>query len=148
MSMLDEKLKLDGYGTALTATRVSGNYINTNAYEGDIGVGGEAYIFVQVDAALTSAGSSTLTVTVETDDNSSFASPKILMTTGSIAKAALVKGYVLFNHEIPSGAEKYIQVRYTVGTADFTAGSVKAYLMPAKVNAGKIYPSRFNNASA
>ncbi len=124
MAIPDKQLELDAPLTALTATRASTNYY-INVGNGDLSINTQPlYIQAYVDTALTSGGASTLTVTVETDDNSSFSSAEVLLTTGSIAKASLVKGYELFNAKLPHGVQKYLRLNYTVGTADFTAGTV------------------------
>ncbi len=148
MSYIDRQNTFDPANSALTATRVSTDFINTNALEGDIGIGGGTYLVAIVETALTSGGSSTLTFSIETDDNSSFSSAKVLYTSPAIAKASLIKGYVLYNQELMAGVEKYIRVKYTVGTADFTAGTVRAWLSGSQHNTQKIYPAKFNNPSA
>ena len=115
---------------ALTATAASTNYIDVG-HTGNWGPGVEEIeVIVQVDVALTSGAGSTLVAALQTDDNTSFSSAASLATTGTIAKASLVAGYQVAHWRIPvSGAERYIRIYYTVGTADFTAGSISAFVV-------------------
>ena len=132
--------EFDAPATALTATRVSTNVIDTRGVA-DIGIGADIFLYVQVNTALTSAGASTLAVSIETDDNSAFSSATTIYTTVAIPKASLVGGYQVVNTPIPSGCERYLRLRYTVGTADFTAGTVTAEIIPYQGQSDRYYPS-------
>lgn len=138
--ILDAFNEFDAVGTALTATRASTNVIDLRGFA-DSAIGCPLYVYVQVNTALTSGGSSTLTVAIQTDDNSSFSSATTLFTTGSIAKASLVAGYRILSVALPEGCERYIRLNYTVGTADFTAGTITAELIPYRAQYDKYYPS-------
>jgi hypothetical protein len=121
---------------AVTATAVSSNIIDlgatgtvpggSTALSRDIGKGTPVEILIQWTVAAVSGGASTVTVDLETDDNSSFSSATTLATTGAIAKATLVAGYQMKIHYMPRGAERYIRLNYTVATANLTAGAVTA----------------------
>ncbi|UOF77489.1 major capsid protein [Caudoviricetes sp.] len=134
---IDYQNTFDPTGTALTATRVSTNYLDTRG-AGDVGIGCPLYVDIVVHTLFASGGSSTLTVTLETDDNTSFSSATTLWTSGAIPKASLVKGYRL-QFPVPVGAERYLQLRYTVGTADFTAGKLNAFLLPEQGQNDRVY---------
>lgn len=118
---------------AVTATAASTNYIDLAPLTGtarNIGVGDDLYIHINIDVALTDSGSdSTVAITLETDDNTSFSSATTLATVASVAAtAAAGTSYI---YKIASAAfERYIQLRYTVSggnltTGSFTAGIVK-----------------------
>lgn len=118
---------------AVTATAASTNYIDLGPLTGtarNIGVGDDLYIHINIDVALTDSGSdSTVAITLETDDNTSFSSATTLATVASVAAtAAAGTSYI---YKIASAAfERYIQLRYTVSggnltTGSFTAGIVK-----------------------
>jgi len=115
---------------ALTATRVSTNVIKTSgSSKGNIGIGNKLYVVVKTGALdFTSGGSSTLVITVETDDNEAFSSATTIATSASIAKAAITKNKLLWEIALPTNCEQFLRLRYTVGTADFTAGTVFAAL--------------------
>lgn len=132
--------EFDAPNTALTATRVSTNVVDAKGF-GDVGIGGCLYIYVQVNTALTSAGASTLTVALQTDDNASFSSATTVYTTAAIPKASLIAGYQVVNVAVPTGCERYLRLNYTVGTADFTAGSITAEIIPYQGQSDRYYPS-------
>lgn len=125
--MLIDKENLLSDGQALTATAASTNIIDLGAAR-ELGTA-NIRLRVQVDAALTSGGSSTLTIALQTDDNASFSSATALFTTAAIPKASLVAGYVAVDIVVPKGTERYLRLNYTVGTADFTAGNISAFLV-------------------
>jgi hypothetical protein len=110
---------------ALTATANSTNVIDTLAAR-DIAAGEDLYVVCVVTTTTVSAGSSTLTITLETDDNVSFSSATTLYTTSAIAKATLVAGYRALSFKLPRYTERYLRLVYTVATADFTAGKFLA----------------------
>jgi len=120
---------------AITATAASTNYMNLGdtltvpgapaALTRDLGGANNIALLVQVTedfATLTS-----LTVTVQVDDNSSFSSPKTVSTTGAVVLADLVAGKKMSISIIPTGAdEQYMRVYYTVGGSSATAGTITA----------------------
>ena len=112
---------------AVTATADSTNVIDLNSVQA---IGEELYITVEVDTLPVSGGASTLIVTVNTDDNAAMASSTAVITSASFLKAALGAGEKVLNRvRLPSvGLERYLELTYTVGTADYTAGNFSAYL--------------------
>jgi len=111
---------------ALTVTAVSTNIID-HGQDRNIGVGTPLAVVVTVDVA--AAGGGTLTIAVQGDDNSGFASPGTVATTAAIAAATLVAGYQLV---IPLGpdtlTERFTRLNYTMAT--MTGITVTAYLAP------------------
>lgn len=91
-------------------------------------LGASTGLYFEVDCTTTAAGTSgTLTVALETDDNSSFSSPTVLYQTSAIAQTSLVAGTRLALVQIPSTVQKYLRVTFTVG-GTLTAGAYSAYL--------------------
>jgi hypothetical protein len=83
-------------------------------------------LLVQVDQTFTSGGAATLLVDVIMSDNADLSSPTVLNSTPAIALATLVAGYQ-FRVGLPVGITKrYLGLRYTIGTAAMTAGTVTA----------------------
>lgn len=122
---------------AVTADAVSSNVIDLGPLSAgntirDIGAGEQLYLHVLVKTNFATSGSATLTVTLESDSTSDLAtSPTVNMTVASaVAAGTLVAGYwIAKGIPIPSSAyERFLGVRFTTNTADFTAGSVDAWL--------------------
>lgn len=129
-------------GQAITATAASTNtidlgapgtpYGSSSALVRDIGKGCEIPISVSLTEAFNNLTS--LTISVETDDNSGFSSAATVFTTTAIPLASLTLGYVLKQLvEIPEGTnERYVRLKYTVvGTAP-TTGKVTAGIVAAR----------------
>ena len=113
---------------AVTATAVSTDVIDFGV--GDKGINDKPLrLRVQVDETATSAGASTLVVTLETDDVVGFGSAVVVYTSASIAKAAIVAGAVLVDIPIPYGMKRYARLNYTIGTANLTAGKFTSGLL-------------------
>lgn len=109
---------------AITVSAPSTNVIDLGT-DREMGAA-DAEIFGMVDTAATSAGATTLTTALETDDNSGFSSPTVLSQTAATPKATLVGGYKFFRQKIPYGCERFLRLNYTVGTGPFTALNVTA----------------------
>lgn len=111
---------------AVTATAASDSYADTlaagNSYEG-------SWVVVRVDTAFTAAGAATLTIDLQTDDNTSFSSPTTLCSLpgGAIAVASLIAGFTR-KIRIPLGAERYLRGNYTVATGPMTAGKIDLFI--------------------
>lgn len=117
---------------ALTTSQVSTNIIPlgplaTNNARRNIGeAGNQLYLQLTVGTAFQSTGSSTLVATFQTDDATGFGSAATVFVTPSIPKASLTAN-ATFIYPLPPGAyEDYARLSYTVGTADFTAGTLYA----------------------
>lgn len=93
------------------------------------GRGQRLRFYVQVDAALVSAGASTLTVALVQADNAALTTnPEVLYTTAAIPKATLVPNgkQFLVDIDIPKQSKNFLGATYTVGTGPFTGGSITA----------------------
>lgn len=113
---------------AITAAAASTNYIDLGAAR-DIGVGQELYIVAQVDVAFTDGSSdSTLTVTIESDDNSSFSSATVVQTVGTFAALSAAGARLVARVQSFTTPERYIRVYYTPNNGNLTTGSVTAFL--------------------
>lgn len=117
---------------ALTATAVATNVIDlssTNLLK-DMGSGKPLYLVFLVTTVLDSAGeAATLTITLESDDNTSLSSATTHWSSGSIAEATLVAGYKkVIALPVEKTYQQYLGVRFTVGTENFTSGNVDCFL--------------------
>lgn len=146
--MLIDKLNTFSWETSLTATAISdvidlqvvSGALNAGVAGGpsantvrDIGAGKTLYLHILVTTALDSAGeAATLTATLESDSTANLAtSATTHWTSGLIAEAVVgVAGYwIAKGVPIPAGDyERYLGVRFTVGTENFTSGKVSAWL--------------------
>lgn len=71
-----------------------------------------------------------LKIAIESDDNSSFSSPKELIAQTVLA-ADLVAGFISNIRQLPVCKERYVRVKYTVAGADATAGKMTAGIVLA-----------------
>lgn len=112
---------------ALTATAASTNHIDLGA-AGDLKEGNHVIVYSPV--ILDSAGdAATLTIDWETDTDDGFATAlQTLISTGPIAEADLVAG-IIAKFNIPKGLKQFNRLYYTVGTEDFTSGSISAKIV-------------------
>lgn len=127
---------------AITAAAASTNYVDLAplGYVGatsstspplntgrNIGVSSEIYLAISVDTAFTDSGSnSTLTVDLQTDDNSSFSSIATVATLVTIpaVTAAGTKYFVKLPIATTVPYERYIRIYYTPNNGDLSAGAV------------------------
>ena len=95
---------------SVTADAASTNIIDLGS-DRDIGVGEDMKIALNFDVAM-GGTSPTLAVLVQTDDNSSFSSATTVLTSRSIASAAIGDTLVL---GLPDTNERYVRLYYDVG---------------------------------
>lgn len=122
---------------AVTAAAASTNYYDTGPlFTGNtgrnIGVSEELYFSITVDIAFTDSGSnSTLTVDLQTDDNTSFSSIATVATLVTIPAlaAAGTKYFVKVPIATTVPYEKYLRIYYTPNTGDLSAGAVTVALV-------------------
>ena len=123
---------------AITASAASTDYIlqpkGKRPHSGggvwtDIGIGNAVPLLVQVTDAFT--GGTSVAVSVQTDDNPSFSSPKTVLQTAAIPVADLKAGYRFPLDDLPTGTdEQYVRIYYiVVGTP--TAGTITASVVAA-----------------
>lgn len=118
---------------AITASAGSTNQVDLGPLKStirDIGVGQDLYAVVVCDVAMTDAGSdSTVTVTLETDNDSAFGSPTTaVQTLGVFAALAAVGTRLVAKLQPEKILEQYLRVYYTVTGGNLTTGSFTAFL--------------------
>jgi hypothetical protein len=132
--LLDSTLCFDA-GVAITATRVSTNVIDLGVKQ-DIAIGTQLPLMVIGDGLFASAGgTATLTVSAQT-------SPDNATWTDSVLTPALTITQLNLEFQQPYllpimwprprkglALPRYLRLNYTVGTQNFSAGSVQAYLV-------------------
>jgi hypothetical protein len=114
-------------GQAVTATANSTNIVDTGAAR-DPGAGESLTFVVEVTTAVTASGGATVTFTLESATEPTFASPTQLFSTGPVAKTVLTLGAKPVVAAVPPGAQRYLRVVYTVATGPLTAGAFTAGL--------------------
>lgn len=117
-----------------TGDLVSTNILDTNPtgipttpQNIDVGPGEEMWLNVRIGTAVVGA-TSTNTIVLQTDDNSSFSSPKEFPLTSALTPAQQTANTFVYQGRLPIGLERYLRVVYRVGTAAITAGTVDAFL--------------------
>lgn len=125
--MLIDKETLFSNAQALTATAASTNILDLGAANRDIGKANIRFR-VQVGTTFQSTGSSTCTIALQTDSTSAFSGAVTLFQSAAIPKASMTAGAVLVDIMVPRGTKRWVRVYYTVATADFTAGTLTAFL--------------------
>ena len=131
--MILDKQQMFSEEQSITGNAASTNYIDLGPQRrGEAGTDME--LLIQVREAFTAAGAATLTIDLETDDNTSFSSATVLASSGVIAKASLTLDSEQFKIKIPAGAERYVRLNYTVATGPMTAGKLDAGLVLARDN--------------
>lgn len=131
-------LSTSGTGAALVGDVIDLG-VNPNDVEG-------MYLVIQVDTAVTSAGSATVAFALASDAQAAIAvdgSATTHFATPAIAKATLVAGYRVAAVALPKGTyERYLGVIATVGTAALTAGKINAFLTD-NINTWKAYDAPY-----
>lgn len=134
--IMDAQLQFSS-AQAVTAAAGSTNVIDLAPLTGgtgtnlgrDIGTGQVLYIVVSVNTTLTDAGANTgTTVTIETDDNSGFASPTTAQTIGTFAQAAVAGSRFVAKLQPIQIDERYVRLKYTPLTANLTGGKFDAFI--------------------
>ncbi|SXA97181.1 Uncharacterised protein [Klebsiella pneumoniae] len=120
--MLLDQQALFSAAQAITATAASTNVIDTGSNK-DVGKYGDIPLLIQVVEGFNNLTS--LTVTVQTDDNSAFSSAADVLSM-TIPLASLVLGYKSPVITLPMKMERYIRLNYTVTGSAPTTGKVTA----------------------
>lgn len=136
---------------ALTATAISEDVVDLGPMGGndfrDIGAGEDIHVVVQVGTVLDSAGeAATLTISVESSDVAGLSGATVHHTTTAIAEAACTAGARLLDIVLPPGQYKrYLGLRYTVGTENFTSGTINAWFTHGRYSSpSRTYKSGWN----
>ncbi len=136
MAILNSQEKIAD-NQAVTATAISNNVIDLNAIGGPNALQGIAdtvndlYLVVATKTAATDTGSdATLTVTLESDSTANLAtSPTVHYSSGALPFAAFAPVGQFIKIKLPAGDyERYLGVRFTVGSGPLTAGNFEAFL--------------------
>jgi len=136
--MIFDKQSMFSDAQAITATVASTDIIDLGAPQTpkhgrgpitqDIGRGNPISMRAQVVADFNTLTS--LTVTMQVDNDVAFGSPKTVQTTGAIPLVDLKAGKVLALEYIPRGTnERYMRLLYTVAGTNPTLGKVTAGLV-------------------
>ncbi len=114
---------------AVTAAAASTNIID-HGIARDLGTGQDIYLVAVVTTAFTDTGSnSTLTVTLETDNDSAFGSPTLAaQTLGTFAALAAIGATLTAKLQPGAVNERYSRLYYTPNNGDLSAGAVTAFL--------------------
>lgn len=113
-----------------TGDYYSTNVINTSTTLGDIGAGEPIYLICVVDEAFTSGGSATVKISLIDEADTTLDSSSVeIVSTDTIAYTSLTLGKVIVL-PVPFGlvTQQYIGVRYDIGTATTTAGTITAFI--------------------
>lgn len=91
----------------------------------DIGAGSNVPMFIQVVETFNNLTS--LTVSLQVDEDSAFGSPKTVAITAAIPLASLVAGYKFLLDYVPRGTdERYMRLLYTIAGTAPTLGRITA----------------------
>lgn len=122
--LLDAEVTLDP-GTSHIQSEATANYIDLAAAR-DIGAGRELYVVSVLTTALT--GGTSMTLTLETDDNTSFSSATSIQTIGAFATSGSAAGQVLIARIAPIATpERYLRGYWTESGA-VTVGVMETYI--------------------
>jgi hypothetical protein len=142
--MIMDRTLLFSDGQAITATAASTNLVDLGAtgtpYGGsalvrDIGYGNEVEMVCTVTQTFNNLTS--LTISIQTDDNASFSSATTVWTSPAYTLAQLAVGAkYLLPDQLPAGVnERYVRLNYTVaGTAPST-GKITAGVVAGRQSA-------------
>ena len=126
--------------TSATGLALVGNVIDLGAPPSgsvyrDIGSADPLYLVINIDTAVTSAGSATVSFVLASDAQAAIAvdgSASQHFATAAIAKASLIAGYSVAVIQLPRDGgvpyERYLGILQNVGTAALTAGKFNAFL--------------------
>lgn len=128
--MIFDKTLMFSEDQAITATAASTNVIDLGSARNMLG-GQEVPLSLTVTESFDKLTS--LTISVETDDNEAFASATTVYTTPAIPLADLAVGKkVLPPYRLPlSVKERYVRMKYTVSGTDPTTGKITAGIVAA-----------------
>lgn len=130
--MFIDKENLFSNAQAITATAASSDVIDLDGQavsaarkKGAIGI--DLEILAQVVESFATLTS--LTVALQTDDDSAFGTAETVVQTAAIATASLVVGHQFRLSSLPHRLKRYVRLLYTVAGSNATAGKVTAALV-------------------
>jgi hypothetical protein len=86
------------------------------------------WLVISAAEAAAAAGAATVEFQLITSDNDDMSSPKVLFSSGPIAKADITLGARLVKVRVPAGCKKNLAVNYVVSTGPLTTGKFNAFL--------------------
>lgn len=143
--MLGDRTLLFSDGQAITATAASTNVIDLGAtgtvygasspIVRELGFGTEAEMVVTVTQSFNNLTS--LTISLETDDNAAFSTPNTVWTSPAYTLAQVATGAkYLLPDAIPAGVnERYLRLKYTVAGTAPTLGKITAGVVAGRQSA-------------
>lgn len=126
-------------GQAVTATAPSTSVIPLTVAR-DIGRGEPVKLECLVTEAFTDSSSdSTITVTIETDDDETFGSPTVAQTVGTFAALSAVGTKLEAFLQPGKINEKFMRLKYTVANGSLTTGKISSQIVDS-FNKGNDFP--------
>lgn len=144
--MIRDRLNQFSRAQAVTSTAASTDYLDLGSAR-ELNDNGLIELIVRVNTLFTTGDGATLTVALQSDDNTSFSSAAtILQSASAIAVGTLVAGYEPLRVRVPRliVPERYVRLYYTVGTGTFTAGKLDGELVLDR-QANISYPRGYSN---
>ena len=127
--ILDSQLEFSS-AQAITSSAASTNQVDLKVANARVGAGEPLFIRVGCTTAMTDGSSdSTVTVTLQQDDNSSFSSATNVQTLCTFAATAAAGTEYVAAIYPEVVTERYIRVYYTVATGDLSTGAFDAHLL-------------------
>ncbi len=127
--ILDAQLFFDN-GVQHLTTGASTDYVDLGSVR-DLGAGEPLYCVAIVTTAFTDAGSnSTMALTLESDDNSSFTSPALArVSMGSFAAVSAIGSRLIKRISPEDITQRYMRAYYTIdGNGDLSTGKFSVFL--------------------
>jgi hypothetical protein len=119
--LTDREMTFSNNQAITTGTQLSTDVYDQGVANVNINTGRELQIFVAVTTLFASGTS--LTVNLIESAASDLSAPTVLLSSGVIAEASLVKGFVLLRAAVPRTSKRYLGLQFvTVG--NHTAGAV------------------------
>lgn len=143
--MIFDRTLLLSDGQAITATAASTNVVDLGAtgtvlgasapIVREIGYGNDAELSVTVTQSFNNLTS--LTISVQVDDNAAFSSPTTVFTSPAYTLAQMATGAkYLLPDSLPAGTnERYVRLMYTVAGTAPTTGKITAGVVAARQSA-------------
>jgi hypothetical protein len=114
---------------AVTASAASTNYYDQTATTNYAGTGATLYLVSLLDVAMTDGGSdSTVTVTLQSDDNASFTSAATVVTMAVFTANSAAGTVKIIQVPAEVATERYIRAYYTVANGNLSTGSFTTFL--------------------
>lgn len=128
--IIDNDLKFSTADTNVRSNAASENVIDMGA-AGDA-VGEELSVVVKTNTVdFDSAGDAgVLQIAVQTAIDEAFSSPVIKLISPLIPQDTLLANKIVWVARLPKGLLRYVRLYYTVTGANFSAGTVDAFLTP------------------